>query len=351
MSIERKPYGVMPDGTNVEIIHLTNASGARLDVITYGCRVVGLTVPDRNGEFGDVVMGFENLEQYIAKVNFQGAAVGRYANRIGGAKFELDGKSYHLTVNEGKNQLHGGKGFAEKVWKVEKVEDGSSPAVTFCYLSVDGEEGYPGNLEAKITYTLTEDNAWKIDYSAVTDQKTVVNLTNHAFFNLAGYPCGDILDQELKLYASRYTPADEALIPTGEILPVAGTPLDFTQGKKIGQDIHGKGARVEAIGGYDHNFVLDKSGDGMEKAAEVYDPNSGRYMEVLTDLPGIQLFTANLGEPGVSGKGGMNLVPYYAICLETQFFPDSPNKPQFPSAVLEPGKEFHSTTVYQFGVK
>ena len=351
MSTEQKRFGVMPDGTEITMVTLENQAGMRLDAITYGCRAVNLLVPGRDGKMGDVMMGFGSLEEYLATTQYQGATVGRYANRIGGASFPLDGVSYRLPANEGKNQLHGGNGFAGRVWKLAELQDGESPRAVFSYHSADGEEGFPGALDVTVTYTVTKDNVWEISYEAVCDKKTVVNLTNHSFFNLCGYPCGNVLAHELTVHASRYTPTDAELIPTGEVLPVAGTPLDFTAGKAIGRDIHGTGARVEKIGGYDHNFVLDHAPGVLSLAAEVYEPASGRTMEVWTDLPGVQLYTANKGDPALPGKGGCKLEPYYALCLETQFFPDSPNKPDFPSTVLAPGQTFRSVTRYCFGVK
>lgn len=351
MSIERVEYGTMPGGEKVEQIVLKSKTGMVLKAITYGCRVTNLLVPDKNGDLGDVIMGFDSLDGYTASRNFQGAAVGRYANRIGGAAFSLDGARYSLTVNENKNQLHGGKGFAERVWKIDGITDGDFPSVTFSYLSADGEEGYPGAMQVHVTYSLLENNEWKISYRAVSDKKTVVNLTNHAFFNIGGYDSGDVLEQTLQINAGSYTPTDGELIPTGELLPVKGTPLDFTAAKPIGRDIHTNGAMVETIGGYDHNFVLNQYGEGVRKAAEVYDPKTGRVMEVFTDLPGVQLYTSNAADDQTVGKNGAKFVQHFALCLETQFFPDSPNHPNFPSAVLEAGKEFNSTTSYRFSVR
>ena len=351
MSIEKTGYGITPGGEKVEQVTLKSKTGLELNAITYGCRVTNLLVPDKNGNLGDVVMGYDNLDGYTATRNFHGAAVGRYANRIGGAAFTLDGVRYSLTVNEHKNQLHGGKGFAEKVWKIENTSGGDYPSVTFSYFSADGEEGYPGGMKVFITYSLTEKNEWKIEYRATSDKKTVVNLTNHAFFNISGYDSGDILDQTLQINAKSYTPTDSELIPTGELLPVKGTPLDFTKAKRIGQDIHASGASVESIGGYDHNFVLDGYGEGVRKAAEVYDPKSGRVMEVYTDLPGVQLYTSNTADEKTVGKNSAKFIRHFALCLETQFFPDSPNHPNLPAQCWKPAKNLQAqpATVFWLG--
>jgi aldose 1-epimerase len=345
--IEQKKFGSLPDGTSINLYTLSNGR-ITAKVMDYGTILTELWVPDRNGKSANVVMGFDNLDQYVKGHPFFGAVAGRVANRIADAKFTLDGKEYKLAANNGKNHLHGGmKGFDKAVWKSKPIQnpDGSA-SVEFTYLSKDGEEGYPGNLSAKVVYTLTPNDELRIDYTATTDKATPVNLTNHSYFNLAG--SGDVLKHDLMIAADRYTPTDPGLIPTGEIAPVKGTPLDFTTPHKIGD-------RIEQLkpnpGGYDHNFVLNSGGKSLALAARVHEPKSGRTMEVWTTEPGVQLYTANGMDGKMTGTGGVRYVQHGAFCLETQHFPDSINKPNFPSVVLRPGETYRTTTAFRFSAK
>ena len=343
-STSRSPYGTMPDGTPVELFTLTNAHGLVCKVITYGAAITELHVPDRNGTLGDVVLGFDNLGQYLSDSPCFGAVVGRVANRIAKGRFTLDGKTYALAVNNGPNTLHGGiRGFDKLVWGARAADGPDGPAVVFSHVSPDGDEGFPGALTVRMTYTLTNENELRFDYEATADKATPVNLTNHSYFNLAGR--GDVLGQVLEIKASRYTPADPTQIPTGVIADVAGGPLDFTQAKPIGRDL----ARVH--GGYDHNFVIDGGGHGVVLAARAEDPSSGRAVEVWTDQPGVQLYTSNGLKGAFVGKYGEAYGAHAAFCLETQHYPDSVNKPGFPSTLLRPGETFRSTTVYRFSAK
>ncbi len=346
MSLTVKKFGTLKDGTSVDLYTLKNESGMTMEVTPYGCRIVSLWVPDKNGVLGDVVLGHDTLEEYEQEKDFLGAAIGRFANRIGNSRFTLNGKTYTLSPNEDPNTLHGGPtGYYARVWRT-KCSDCSdeAPSITFAYTSPDGEEGYPGTVELTIRYTLSTDNALIIDYTASSDAETPVNLTNHSYFNLSGDHSSTILNHELTIDADGYTVCDSGLIPTGEIASVEGNACDFRKGKTIGQDI--KAPMLKATSGYDHNYVLN--GSGMRKIAEAYEAISGRKMLVFTDLPGVQLYTGN-NMSGVShGKKGVQHPNYSAFCLETQFFPDTPNKPQFPSCILEPGKTFTTTTIYKF---
>jgi aldose 1-epimerase len=338
-------FGKLPDGSAVHLYTMRNAHGMVVKVTNYGLIITEILVPDKTGKVGDVVLGFDNFDRYLKGHPFFGAIAGRYANRIANAKFTLDGKEYKLAANNGKNHLHGGKvGFDKKLWTA-KVLEGGENGVEFTYTSKDGEEGYPGNLTLTVRYTLTDDNTLTIDYSATTDKKTVINVTNHSYFNLAG--SGTILDHDLEIEADQYTPVDSELIPTGEIATVKGTPLDFTTPHKIGERIEQTG-----LGGYDHNFVLRGGITAKPRlAARAHDPKSGRVMEVFTTEPGVQLYTAIGLDGSIVGVGGVHYPKSGAFCLETQHFPDSPNKPNFPSVVLEPGKKFHSTTAFKFSTK
>ncbi|WP_435011121.1 aldose epimerase family protein [Tundrisphaera lichenicola] len=343
--VERMEFGKTPEGTPVQLYVLTNGR-VTAKVMTYGAILTELDVPDRDGKPADVVLGFDTLEGYLAGHPYFGATVGRVANRIGGAGFSLDGQNYSLAVNNGPNTLHGGlKGFDKVVWKAEDVSGPAGPAVKFTYLSKDGEEGYPGNLNVAVTYTVTADAALRIDYQATTDKATPVNLTNHSYFNLAGPASGPILGHELMLAADKYTPGDDTFIPTGAIEPVAGTPLDFTRPTPIG-------ARIDQIrgepGGYDHNFVLDPSAKLTRPAATVYEPTTGRVMEVFTTEPGVQLYTGNFLDGTIKGKGGVVYKKRQAFCLETQHYPDSIHHANFPSTVLRPGETYTQTTIYKF---
>lgn len=338
-------WGRTPDGTSVELYTLKNAKGAEARIITYGGILVSLKVPDRAGVLGDVVAGFDNLEGYLTPAPYFGALIGRYGNRIGGARFSLNGTEYKLTKNDGGNQLHGGpRGFDKRVWHAKQL---SPESLELSYLSPDGEESYPGNLLVTVVYALTDSNELKIDYSATTDKETVVNLTHHSYFNLAGG--GDILGHQLSIHADRFTPVDKELIPTGELRNVAGTPFDFRTGKLIGERIEQRDQQLTFGRGYDHNWVLTRSGSGLESAAIATEPKSGRVMEVLTTMPGLQFYSGNFLDGTLKGKG-LTYTHRSAFCLETQFFPDSPNKPAFPSTILRPGSMFRSTTVYRFSV-
>jgi aldose 1-epimerase len=346
-SIKRSHYGNLPNGTSIEIYTLTNSSGCVCKVTTFGAAITELWVPDRNGKLGDVVLGFDGLDGYLARRAFKGSGIGRVANRIANGTFTLDRKTYTLAINNPPNTLHGGiTGFDRVVWTAEAVETPDGPSVVLHHVSPDGDEGFPGTLRVRMTYSLTNEDELRINYEATTDKATPINLTNHGYFNLAGG--GDVLGHVLEINAHKYTVSDETLIPTGEIADVAGGPLDFTVEKPIGRDI---GKITARIGGYDHNFVLDEKGHGLFHAASVHDPVSGRAMDVLTQEPGIQLFTSNHFDGTVIGKKGVPFPRYGAFCLETQHFPDSVNKPEFPSTILRPGETFRSATVYQFSVR
>lgn len=347
MSANKESFGKTPDGKQVDLYTLTNTSGIRARITSFGAILVSLEVPDRNGNLADITLGFDKLDGYLGEHPYFGAIVGRYANRIGKAAFKLDGVEYKLAANNDVNHLHGGiKGFDKKVWRLEDVGvEGGGAMVKMSYISEDGEEGYPGNLACSVTYTLTEDDKLKISYEAETDKKTVVNLTNHSYFNLAGQGAGDILSHELMLNADKYTVVDEGLIPTGENRNVKDTPMDFTTPMTIGSRI----GQVE--GGYDHNYVLNSGGGTLALAAKVYEPTSGRAMEVHTDQPGVQFYTGNFLDGSVTGKAGKVYQKNYGFCLETQHFPDSPNKPDFPSVVLHPGQKYTTETVLRFYTK
>lgn len=345
MSVQTETFGKMPDGKRVDLYTLINPNGLRARITNYGAILVSMEVPDRDGKPADVVLGFDTLDGYLGEHPYLGAIVGRYANRIAKGKFTLNGVEYKLAVNNSPNHLHGGiKGFDKVLWKLEDIKADSDEAfVKLSYLSADGEEGYPGNLACTVTYTLTKDDELKISYEAKTDKTTVINLTNHAYWNLAGQGNGDILGHELMLNADKFTPVDKDLIPTGEIKPVKDSPMDFTKPMAIG-------SRINQVGmGYDHNYVLNSGGESLALAATVFEPNSGRVMEILTTEPGVQLYTANWLSG--SGKSGKLYEKHYAFCLETQHFPDSPNKPDFPSVVLKPGQKYSSVTVHKFSTR
>src|SRR5580658_5149412 len=346
--VEKAAFGQTADGTAIESYTIYNSQGASAKVITYGATVAELHVPDKNGKMADVVLGFDNLEGYLGQHPHFGGAIGRYGNRIAKGKFTLDGKEYQLAINNPPNSLHGGPtGFDKRVWKAEPVESKDGAAVRFTYFSKDGEENFPGNLTATVAYTLTNTNEFKLEYTATTDKDTVVNLTNHSYFNLSGTDTGNILNYILYVNADKYTPVDSTLIPTGEIASVTGTPLDFLKPTEIGARI----AEIKEIGGYDHNYILNGKAGTLRVAAKVTDPESGRVMEVLTTEPGVQFYSAIGLNGSIKGKGGVGYEKYGAICLETQHFPDSPNRPNFPSTELKPGTKFHSETIYKFSVK
>lgn len=352
-SIVQRAFGKTLEGKAVELYTLTNRNGMEASITTYGAIVVSLTAPDRDGKYADVVLGFDRLEGYLAGHPYFGAIVGRYGNRIAKGKFTLDEKEYTLAVNNGENHLHGGiKGFDKAVWQARASIKKTGVELALTYTSADGEEGYPGNLAVKAVYTLTNDNELKIEYSATTDKPTPVNLTNHSYFNLAGQGSGDILGHELMIAADRFTPVDQGLIPTGELRPVEGTPFDFRKPTAIGARIEQADEQLKFGGGYDHNFVLNKQQQGaLELAASVYELKSGRRMEVFTTEPGIQFYCGNFLDGTNVGKGGKVYNFRNGLCLETQHFPDSPNKPEFPSVILKPGKEYSTTTVYKFSAE
>lgn len=343
-SLTKASFGRLPAGQAVELYTLQNTRGVTLKVMTYGAIITELRVPDRDGKFDDIVLGFDNLEGYLKGHPYFGAVVGRYANRIAKGKFTLEGKTYTLATNNFPNALHGGlKGFDKVVWTAAPKSVTNGEAIRFTYTSRDGEEGYPGTMNVTVTYTLTNDNELRMDYEATTDQDTVVNLTNHTYWNLAGG--GDIYGHELTLSADRFTPVDDTLIPTGDIVPVKGTPMDFTTAKPIGRDL--KQLKNDPQG-YDHNFVLRSSGGKLAPCAVVHDPKSGRTLTITTDQPGVQFYSGNFLDGTLTGKGGQVYQQHNALCLETQHFPDSPNQPNFPSVVLHPGQTYKTSTVHQF---
>lgn len=343
MDIQKQSFGQVPDGQQVDLYVLTNGNGLTAKVMTYGANLVSLGVPDRNGDVADITLGCDSIEGYMTASPYFGSTVGRYANRIAKGKFTLDGVEYSLATNNGENHLHGGiKGFDKVLWQAEPLRQEKAVGVKFVYFSKDGEEGYPGNLACAVTYILTADNELRITYEAETDKATPVNLSHHSYFNLAGQGEGDILAHELMLAADEYTPVDAGLIPTGEIKAVDGTPMDFTTAHTIGERID----QVE--GGYDHNFVLRSGGGELALAARVHDPESGRTMEIHTTEPGIQFYSGNFLDGTVTGKEGKVYNQHFGFCLEPQHFPDSPNKPNFPSAILNPGAKYLSRTVFKF---
>jgi len=347
MNVHTDLFGRTPEGGEAFLYTLTNAKGLRARITNYGAIVVSMEVPDRHGKLDDVLLGHDTLDAYITRGGCAAAVIGRYANRIGNAKFTLDGVVYTLAANNGPNHLHGGLvGFDKKLWTPEEVTASENQAwVKLSYLSKDGEEGYPGNLRVMVTYTLTNDDELRISYEAETDKKTVVNLTNHAYWNLAGQGNGDVLGHELMINANRFTVVDKGLIPTGITVSVVDTPLDFLSPRKIGAKIR------QLSNGYDHNYVLNRAAGAMKLCGIAYEPTSGRVMEISTTEPGVQLYTANHMNGSLIGKGGKAYVKYAAFCLETQHYPDSPNKPQFPTTVLEPGRKFVSQTVHKFSTK
>lgn len=347
--MDKQQFGKTPDGIPVELYTLANRQGMEAGILTYGGIVVTLKVPDKNGRPGDVVLGFDRLDGYLEKSPYFGAIIGRYGNRIGKGRFTLEGVEYKLARNNGENSLHGGlRGFDKVVWQVRNAGDRT---VELGYLSRDGEEGYPGNLNVTVRYTLTDEGEMRIDYRAAADKTTVLNLTNHSYFNLAGEGQGDILDHQLTVNADRFTPVDEGLIPTGELRSVKGTPFDFRTAAAIGARIGADDEQLRLGGGYDHNFVLNKSGDALSLAAAAYEPRSGRVLEVFTTEPGMQLYTGNSLDGTMRGKGGHGYPRRSAFCLETQHFPDSPNKPQFPATTLKPGQSYHSATALRFSAR
>jgi aldose 1-epimerase len=346
----KQEFGKLADGRQASLYILSNKNGMEAAITNYGATLVSLKVPDRQGKLADVVLGYDNLEGYVSDKSYLGVTVGRYANRIGHARFTLDGKTYQLAKNDSDNTLHGGAvGFNKQLWDAKEVP--GEQAVRFHYLSKDGEENFPGNLSVQVTYALTDANELKIDYAATTDKDTVLNLTNHAYYNLKGQGQGDILQHQLTLHADRFTPVDAGLIPTGELRAVQGTPFDFTAAHTIGERINHNDEQLKLGRGYDHNFVLNGKMGTLRPAAQVYEPTTGRMMDILTTEPGIQLYSGNFLDGTIHGKAGKVYNHRYAFCLETQHFPDSPNQPQFPTTELKPGQRFHSTTVMKFSAK
>jgi len=348
LHMNKTTFGKLPDGQAIDLYTLANRNGMKVTITNYGGRVVSLLVPDRAGKVADVVLGFDDLSGYLAQDPYFGALVGRYANRIANGEFRLDGVEYHVPKNDGPNALHGGiRGFDKRVWTAHDVSK-ENPSLELTYLSKDGEEGYPGNLSVKVIYTLTETNELQIGYTATTDKDTVLNLTNHSYFNLAGQGSGDILNHQLMINTERFTPINSTLIPTGELRPVDGTPFDFRKPTVIGARINDNNEQLKFGKGYDHNFVVNHQNAHLTLAARVKEPESGRVMEVLTTQPGVQLYTGNFLDGTIHGKGGKVYGYRSALCLETQHFPNSPNQPNFPSAELRPGQTFQETTIYKF---
>ena len=348
--VQQKPFGTR-DGRPVNLYTLTNSHGVEVHAMNYGGIILSIRVPDRKGQMADVVLGHETMEGYIPNPPYFGAIVGRYANRIANGEFTLDGKTYHLPKNDGPNTLHGGmtRTFDKVVWDAEPLK--GKTGVAFSYLSKDGEEGFPGNLKVKVTYTLTDANELILDYEATTDKATPINVSQHSYFNLKGEGNGDILDHEIMLNADKFTPVDKNLIPTGELRPVKGTPFDFTTATKIGSRIDDSYEQLQLGHGYDHNFVINRKGSGLELAARVYEPTTGRVLEVSTTQPGVQFYTGNFLDGTITGKEGHVYKRRFGFCLETQHFPDSPNHPDFPNTILKPGEKFHQTTVFKFSAK
>lgn len=346
-SVAEDGYGVV-DGEKITQYTLTNPSGMVVKVINYGATVTDIMTPDKNGKMGNVVLGYDSLAGFLQTGNpYFGCIVGRYANRIANAKFALDGKTYQLAPNNDGNSLHGGlKGFDKRVWKASDINTDSVSSIKFTYDSRDMEEGYPGNLQSEVVYTLTKNSELKIEYKATSDKSTPVNLTNHCYFNLSAGTDSTVLDHDLMLRADRYTPVNDKLIPTGKIDDVKPGPMDFTTAKKIGRDL------AQVPGGYDHNWVLNKSGNSLEMIGSLHHPASGRYMEVYTTEPGIQFYSGNFLDGTLKNtRGGTKYVKHAGLCLETQHYPDAPNQPAFPNTILKPGETYHHTTVYRFTVK
>ena len=352
VTVVRSSFGQLPDGRAVEAFTLTNPAGIVVQAITYGGIITVIRTPDRSGRPGDIVAGFDDLAGYLGASPYFGAIVGRYANRIAGGQFSLDGTTYHLARNNGPNALHGGlRGFDKVLWSGEPFAADSGAGVTLRYSSADGEEGYPGAMAVRVTYRLTPDHDLIVDFEATSTRPTPVNLCQHTYWNLHGDGAGDILDHLLTLDASAYTPVDSTLIPTGEIAPVAGTPFDFRSPTAIGARIDQPDPQLRVGRGYDHNWVLDRGGrTGLVHAARLVDPVSGRSLDISTTEPGLQFYSGNFLDGTVTGKGGRVYRHRSALALETQHFPDSPNHPNFPSTILRPGETFRSRTVFRFGV-
>lgn len=351
-SPDSQPFGQTADGRTAQLFTLQNAAGFRADICDYGGTIVRLFAPDRAGQLADVTLGCASVGDYIAHSPFFGALIGRFGNRIAHGRFTLDGRTYELPINNKPggigSHLHGGAGYDKVFWRAEPFASADGPALRLRYASRDGEQGYPGNLDITVVYTLTAQNELRMDYEATTDRPTPVNLTNHAYFNLSGEGRGDILGHELTLHASRYTPVDPGLIPTGELAPVAGTPFDFRTPRAIGERIDAADEQIARGGGYDHNFVLDRRDASLALAATVHEPRSGRVLEVLTTEPGVQFYSGNFLDGAFAAKEAHRYSHRSGFCLETQHFPDSPNQPAFPSTILRPGETYRTTTVYRF---
>lgn len=352
-NITKTTFGKTTDGQQADLYVLSNKKGMQVAITNFGATIVSVKVPDRNGKVADVVLGYDDVKDYESGKAYFGATVGRYANRIAHGEFTLNGATYTLAKNDGENHLHGGvRGFSKKMWTAKEVSTGNRPALKFTYVSEDGEEGYPGKLKASVTFTLTDKSELIIQYAAATDKATVINLTNHSYFNLAGQDSGDILSHHLTLYADKFTPVDATLIPTGELRNVKGTPFDFTRAEAIGTRINQSDQQLKFGKGYDHNWVLKKNKvGGLSPAAELYDAQSGRVVDVQTTEPGVQFYSGNFLDGTARGKAGKAYNYRTGLCLETQHFPDSPNHPHFPTTTLKPGERFRSTTIYAFSTK
>jgi aldose 1-epimerase len=350
--IEKKLFGNLNDGTEVYEFTLTNPGGMRVKIINYGAIVMSIEVPDRNGKLGDVILGYDDLGGYINDNSYQGAIVGRYGNRIAKGKFTLEDVEHQVTINDGENHLHGGrKGFFKSIWNAEPIESKTAPALKLTYSSPDGEEGYPGNVKIEVIYTVTADNELKIEYTGTTDKITILNPTHHSYFNLTADPKNTILDYELMIDADKTTEVGKGLIPTGKLLDVENTPMDFRTPTKIGARINADDPQLKLGFGYDHNWVLNNFDKQIRKAVELYDSSTGRLMEIFTDQPGMQFYSGNFLDGTIKGKKGISYQYRTGLCLEAQLFPDSPNKPDFPSATLKPGEKYSQTTIYKFSVK
>jgi len=349
IGVRSRTWGTLPDGREVKMYQMVSPTGMIVEVTNYGGIITKLTAPDRDGNWEDVVLGYDTLEGYLEETPYFGAIIGRYGNRIANGSFDIDGESYELATNNGENHLHGGvAGFDKVLWDADPFAMGSEVGIIFTYESPDGEEGYPGNLSAKVTYLLTTDNRLIFSYQATTDKPTPVNLTQHSYFNLAGPSSDSILDHEMMIAADHFTPIDEGLIPTGELATVEGTSFDFRAPTRIGERIENGGEQLEFGLGYDHNYVLSDMSEGMNLAARVIEPVSGRIMEVRTEEPGLQFYSGNFLDSSITGKGGNVYEHRSGFCLESQHFPDSPNQPSFPTTILLPGETYSTSTVYAF---
>ena len=348
MSISVSDFGSLKNGQEIKKFTITNKNNVRASIITYGATLAEIFAPDKNGEFKDILVGFDNIDDFVEKTDYQGVIVGPYANRIGNAKFSIDSVEYKLVANEREvTCLHSNGEFNTAVWDAEIIDDNS---VAFAYTSPDGLNGFPGNISVKVIYNLNDEDELKLEYSAVSDKKTVINLTNHAYFNLGGYDSGTILDHEIMISADKYTPVDSFSIPTGEIADVEGTPFDLRSKTAVGKDIDADCKQLDFTGGYDHNFCINNYDGTVIKAAEVTDPVSGRTLEVLTDLPGVQFYAGNFLK-GVPGKNGVPMIKRSGFCLETQYYPDTPNNPSFPQCTYDVDEKYHTVTIFKFSVK